>query len=124
MGRASSGHERKASTHQPEASRCQRRRHGKLLPEHPGGAKQTRQLPQTSLAEAGNLTRRALSERPRNASPERLTAVQALAGPGLRTSAGWRGKAATGSRPRAASGHEGPVRMAALVVAANQLLEP
>ena len=32
--------------------------------------------------------------------------------------------AATGSRPQAASGHEGPVRMAALVVAANQLLEP
>lgn len=67
MGRASAGHERKVSTHQPDASRCPRRRHGKLLPEHPEGAKQTRQLPQTSLAEAGNLTRRALSERPRNA---------------------------------------------------------
>lgn len=45
-------------------------------------------------------------------------------GPGLRTSAGWRGEAATRSRPQAASGHEGPVRMAALVVAADQLLEP
>lgn len=124
MGRAAAGHVRKASTHQPDASRCPRRRHGRLLPEHPGGVKQTRQLPQTSPAEAGNLTRRALSERPRNAGPECLTAVQASEGPGLRTSAGWRGEAATCSRPQATSGHEGPIRMAALVVAANQLLEP